>query len=161
MILIIAYGNTLRGDDGAGLLLGERLEYAWRARHVPVARLAVHQLAPELAVELAQETVQAVVFVDTALVKPDDRDPAVQVYPLTAHTLAPNLGHQLDPSTLLIYADQLYGRRPPAWQVTIPGLAFEHGETLSPITQQALVTAPIVLADWLDQLATTGLTAAL
>lgn len=157
MILIIAYGNTLRGDDGAGLLLGERLEYAWRARHVPVARLAAHQLVPELAIELAQETVEVVVFVDTAVVKPDDRDPVVQVYPLTAHTIASNLGHQLDPSTLLIYADQLYGRRPPAWQVTIPGLAFEHGETLSPITQNALLTAPIVLADWLDQLAATAL----
>ena len=65
MILIIGYGNSLRGDDGAGLLLAEGLEEAWQARQVEVERLAVHQLTPELTLEISREEVTSVVFVDT------------------------------------------------------------------------------------------------
>ena len=41
MILIIAYGNSLRGDDGAGLVLAERLEEAWQGRQVEVERVVL------------------------------------------------------------------------------------------------------------------------
>ena len=65
MILLIAYGNPLRQDDGAGLRLAERMAERWQAAETPLRHLAVQQLTPELAVEIAQPGVAAVVFVDT------------------------------------------------------------------------------------------------
>jgi Ni,Fe-hydrogenase maturation factor len=65
VILIIAYGNSLRRDDGAGLILGEKLEDALRKRGLSVSHIAVHQLTPDLALSVAAENVAAVVFVDT------------------------------------------------------------------------------------------------
>ncbi|MCB0173868.1 MAG: hypothetical protein KDJ97_25330, partial [Anaerolineae bacterium] len=70
MLLIIACGNSLRSDDGAGLIFAERLEYACRALDVMVERISVHQLLPELAADIAAEAVQAVVFIDTRLAAP-------------------------------------------------------------------------------------------
>jgi hydrogenase maturation protease len=142
MILIIGYGNSLRSDDGAGLLLAERLEQAWRARQISVERLAVQQLMPELAWDIAQEAVEAVVFVDTRAVAPGETEPGLQISPVEAPALAPSLGHHLDPGVLLIYAHLLYGKTVPAWLVTVPGVNFEHGETLSQTAQQTLDTVP-------------------
>ena len=60
--LVIGYGNELRGDDGAGPSVG-RAVASW---HLPGVRtLAVHQLTPELAEDLAQT--KRVVFVDAAV----------------------------------------------------------------------------------------------
>jgi hydrogenase maturation protease len=160
MILIIGYGNSLRGDDGAGLLLAERLEQAWQTRQVPVERIASQQLTPELAVEIARPAIDTVVFVDAALENPADKLAAIRVYPLTPDLASPSLGHQLNPAMVLVYAAKLYYKQLPAWQVTISGVAFDHSETLSEPVQQALATAPDTLAEWLDQLATTALAAA-
>lgn len=138
MILILACGNSLRSDDGAGLRLAEVLEQRWQARAVPVKRLAVHQLTPELAPELANEAVTTVVFVDTRLALPDEANPRVQIEPVTIGPTA-RLGHHLTPATLLAYAELLYQARVKAWQVTVPGLNFEHGESVSAVAAQALV----------------------
>ena len=152
MILIIAYGNSLRQDDGAGFLVAEQLENLLLARQLKVERRVTHQLTPELAAEIARKEVTVVVFVDACLADPETRRPQVQVEPLAVSSAAPPLGHHLEPVVLLLYAHRLYNHQPPAWQVTVPGVAFEHGETLSPMTQAALTIAPAVLADWLDEL---------
>jgi hydrogenase maturation protease len=60
--LVIGHGNELRGDDGAGPSVA-RAVASW---HLPGVRtLAVHQLTPELAEDLAQT--KRVVFVDAAV----------------------------------------------------------------------------------------------
>ncbi len=138
MILIIAYGNSLRRDDGAGLILAERLEQEWSAGQVEVELVSTHQLTPELALDVARAEVTAVVFVDTRVTPPEKIEPEVQVYPLKTGSLSPSLGHHLHPAALLTYAHLLYGKQPPAWMVTVPGVDFGHGEGLSPVTQQAL-----------------------
>jgi hydrogenase maturation protease len=138
MILIIAYGNSLRRDDGAGLILAEKLEQAWLARQVEVERLEVQQLVPELALEVARDEVSAVVFADTRVVSPAEVTPGLKMYPVQANPSSPSLGHQLDPAVLLSYARLLYGKQPPAWMVTVPGADFDHGEGLSQVAQQAL-----------------------
>lgn len=140
MILVIAYGNSLRRDDGAGLILAERLEQEWSSYSVPVERVEVHQLVPELAADLARDEVTAVVFVDTRAVRPDESDPEVQIYPLSTNHFSSNLGHHLSPVTLLTYARLLYGKQPSAWMVATPGVDFGHGEGLSPLAQQAIGT---------------------
>ncbi|NJN95665.1 MAG: hydrogenase [Anaerolineales bacterium] len=152
MILLIGYGNDLRRDDGAGLILAERLERVWRNQGVAAKLLPVHQLTPELAAEIAEPDISTVVFVDARVIAPDEVDPQVQVQSLNREPLTPSLGHYLDPATLLLYADRLYGRRPAAWLVTVPAADFGYDESLSQITRQALVSAHALPAELLVRL---------
>jgi hydrogenase maturation protease len=152
MILLIGYGNSLRRDDGAGLILAERLEQAWRGQGVAVKHLPVHQLTPELAAEMAEPDVTAVVFVDARAIGPGEVDPQVQVQPVNGESLSPSLGHHLHPATLLLYADRLYGRQPSVWLATVPAADFGYGESLSQITQQALSSTQALSAELLARL---------
>jgi len=141
MRLIIAYGNRLRRDDGAGLVLAQRLERAWQAQGIAVKRLTVQQLTPELAVEMVQADVSSVVFVDARATVTGETRPGIEIQPLTSAVASPALGHHLDPAALLLYANLLSGKQPPAWHITVPGVDFSHGEGLSQTTQQILATA--------------------
>lgn len=152
MILLIGYGNDLRQDDGAGLILAERLEQAWRNQGVAVKLLPVHQLTPELAAEIAEPGISTVVFVDARVIAAGEVGPQVQMQSLNREPLSPSLGHHLDPATLLLYADRLYGRRPSAWLITVPAVDFGYTENLSQITQQALATAHTLPAELLARL---------
>jgi hydrogenase maturation protease len=156
MILIIAYGNPLRRDDGAGLILAERLEQAWRACQIEVERLAVQQLDPELALEVAREEVSAVVFVDTRAVSPGQTQFEVQLCSLSASQPGSTLGHHLDPAVILTYTHLLYDKRLPAWLVTAPGVDFGHGEELSQVARQALKARPDLATELLNHLQSKG-----
>jgi hydrogenase maturation protease len=146
MILIIGYGNTLREDDGAGIRLAHKLEQVCQAQCLPTRLITSHQLLPEYALDIAEPAVTAVIFVDTRAVPPAQTGPTVEIVPLvTPQPDSPGLGHHLTPGTLLLYADQLYSQRPPAWLMTIPGVSFGHGETLSPQTQHALASADEII----------------
>jgi hypothetical protein len=83
-----------------------------------------------------------VVFVDTAVA--GEAGIAVRVIDLAA--VSPSLGHQLDPGTLLLYAQMLYDYRAPAWIITIVGVDFGHGEGFSPQVKKLLNNAPAVAA---------------
>jgi len=142
MILLIAYGNPLRQDDGAGLRLAERMAGRWQAMGAPVRHLAVQQLAPELALEIAVPDVTALVFVDTRAAA--GLAGAVEITPLAPPDAAtPSLGHHFQPGVLLAYAALLLeGRQaPPARLVTVPGVAFDHGEGLSQTASAAIEAA--------------------
>lgn len=143
MILIIAYGNDLREDDGAGLVLAARLAAEWHTRGAVVDLIAVQQLAPELAADIVRDGLQAVIFVDTRVSSSAvDRD--VAVVPLApASELSPSLGHHVQPETLFAYARVLSAgdSMPPAWLVTAPGIAFEYGEHLSDVARAAIQRA--------------------
>lgn len=145
MILIIAYGNSLRRDDGAGLLLGQMLEEALRARGLEVTRHAMHQLTPDVALSVAAEEVAAVVFVDTRVAEPGEEQLALQLCLLPSDQSTPNLGHQVGASTIMTYARLLYEKTPSAWLLTVPGVDFDHGEGLSELTQAVLDTLPALL----------------
>ncbi|HSN77979.1 MAG TPA: hydrogenase maturation protease [Anaerolineae bacterium] len=148
MILLIAYGNELRQDDGAGLRLAELMARRWQAVSTPLRHLTVQQLTPELALEIADPGVTAVVFVDTRAVAPGDEATgaaeAVTVTPLAApDASSPSLGHHFQPDVLLAYAALFLENQPapPAWLATVPGVAFDHGEGLSPIASAAIEAA--------------------
>ncbi|MCE7985469.1 MAG: hydrogenase [Caldilinea sp. CFX5] len=127
-LLFIAYGNTLRRDDGAGLALAEKLRPLLSEQGWQVELIAIQQLTPELALAIADPALQAVCFFDTAA---EAHSLEIQVRRVEAHRSAPVLGHHLIPSALLIYAKRLYGICPPAWLVTVPGYDFELGEGFS------------------------------
>ena len=79
-ILVIGYGNELRGDDG----IGPRVAEAVAARNHPGVRVRiVCQLVPELAAELAEA--RTVIFVD-ALMDPDGG--ATELAPLGAEGIS-------------------------------------------------------------------------
>jgi len=141
MILIIGYGNSLRQDDGAGLILAQQLEQLCHTLNRPVERISVQQLVPELALDIAAAEVQAVIFADTHAVTGPTPEPQIQITPLSAANVSPSVGHHLSPEVLLLYADRLFGKQLSAWLVTVPGIAFDHGETISRFTQTALASA--------------------
>jgi hydrogenase maturation protease len=145
MILIIAYGNSLRRDDGAGLALGEILERALRSRGRQVKRIAQHQLDPESSLCVAEEGVSSVVFVDTRVAVGSDEACSLQVMQVPRKSTESRLGHHLGPSAVMAYARLLYGKDPIAWVLTVPGVDFDHGEGFSGVAQEALKSLPTFL----------------
>lgn len=132
-VLIIAYGNPLRSDDGVAWRAAGLLEGRFPAADVEILRL--HQLAPELAETLRR--CQAAIFVDAAargLGAPGEirfeeiRQPAGEA----------RFSHQLSPDAVVALARQLYGAAPRAFAVTLAGENFDHGEQLSPVVAEAL-----------------------
>jgi hydrogenase maturation protease len=128
MILLIGYGNPLRSDDGVGRKVVEQVAGAAPAWLLSegLQIIACHQLLPEHAELIAGA--ERVVFVDAAIGEPG----TVEVREVEADAaLGDGRFHDFTPSTLLAYAERLYGHRPPAELVTIGGFSFEHGEALS------------------------------
>jgi hydrogenase maturation protease len=142
MILIIAFGNDLREDDGAGLVLAGLMQKAWQAKGTAVRLVAVQQLMPELAVDITQEGVTAVVFCDTRIAQ-SPADCEVTVIPVAGPgSTASALGHRFDPGLVLAYATSLAGHMvPPAWLVTVPGTQFGYGQGLSTAAAAAMSRA--------------------
>ncbi|HRQ39933.1 MAG TPA: hydrogenase maturation protease [Chloroflexota bacterium] len=126
--LVLGYGNPLRGDDGVGWVVAERLHGAAGITAVPL-----HQLLPEHA-DLMQTAVH-VIFVDaTVMGEPG----AVQVQPLAPDRQGLAASHQMSPGVLLAMVGELYGRCPPAHLITITGQDFGYSETLSPPVQESV-----------------------
>lgn len=145
MILIIAYGNGLRRDDGAGLVLGERLEALLRERGHEVERHSAHQLTPEMALAVAAEGVQSVIFVDTRVAGSQVESLHLEARRLTGEPSTASLGHHLGPEAVMTYARLLFQSDPPAWLVTVPGFDFGHGEGFSEWTSRAIASLPDLL----------------
>ncbi len=134
--LVIGIGNPLRSDDGVGWQLAEE-----------VGGLAVHQLTPELAAELA--AVDRVLFVDAwqLALGPGRSQPWLR-------PVAPGAGglgssHRLEPAELLALAAALYGARPVAHELLLPAREFAHGTRLSPPLRRQLPRARRLLRQWL------------
>ena len=141
--LVIGYGNTLRGDDGVGYRVAEAV-VDWRLDGVKA--LPCHQLTPELVEEMIE--VQQVLFVDAAIAQPNSQpDSQSNSQPgITLESLSPDEGvpfttHTATPSALLALAQWLYQVTPIAYQLTIPAITFDLGETLSPITTEGKALA--------------------
>ncbi|MDR3765054.1 MAG: hydrogenase maturation protease [Acidobacteriota bacterium] len=114
-ILVLGYGNTLRGDDALGPRAVERL----RPLVFPAETLACHQLIPELAAQLAEY--DAAIFVDAAAA---GEPGTVHVRRLLPETQTASLTHHVSPATLLAMAHELYGRAPQSLLVTAVGADF-------------------------------------
>src|SRR5271165_5565487 len=100
-VLILAYGNPLRSDDGLAWRAAEIL----RARITPseVEILSLHQLAPELAENLSRT--QAVIFVDSAQPVVGETAGEIQVRELASGSGDPtHSSHSLSPQTLIALA---------------------------------------------------------
>lgn len=143
-LLVIGYGNSLRRDDGAGLLLAELLADIWESQGRPVRLLLAHQLGPEIALDIAEPDVSTVLFVDAAA----QALPQAELTPVAVTPKSQSLTHQLSPETLLLYAARLFNRHPQGWLLRVGGHDFAHGESLSPATASAVEEAGRQAEHW-------------
>src|SRR5581483_5709104 len=106
---------------------------------------ATHALTPELAVEIADAPL--VVFVDAQY---GDCPGHVHVDRLDDNPGAASSPHGLSPAALLEYSARLFGRRPPAFLITVEGARFDVGAALSAEVRHAI---PEVLAaiEWVER----------
>lgn len=141
-LLVVAYGNELRSDDGLGPQLGRAIE----ARQLPgVVVIATHQLMPELAEQIS--TAQEVLFIDARAVGSDP----VQLTKLSPQdSQGPIRAHGSQPAVLLRLAQAIFGRSPPAWCLTLRGIDFGFGETTSSVGTQALHAGLEIFLDYWD-----------
>ena len=146
-VLVIGYGNTLRGDDGLGPRVAALLEADKRLLGARI--VARHQLVPELAAEFAEADL--VILVDASeSVAPGE----VAVRRLdeeigTGERLGGAAGpapsstwtHHVDAASLLALARELLSATPEAYVVAIGAESMELGDGLSAAAERALPAA--------------------
>ncbi len=123
-VLIVAYGNPLRSDDGVGWIVADELHPRLASPLVEVMRL--QQLLPEVAESVSRA--ETVIFVDASR---DGEPGEIRCQPVAAPPTKVQFSHQLSPAEVLGLACQLYGATPQAFCVTLAGESFEHGEGVS------------------------------
>jgi hydrogenase maturation protease len=136
-VLVIGYGNTLRGDDAVGPCVAEAAA-AWSVEGV--CTLSVAQLVPELAALIA--TARLVVFVDACQGMPCETVAVERIVPEKSKTPS---GHSSDPAGLLGLAQSLYGRCPAAYLIAVPAAECGLKEGLSPVAQAGVRQALAVV----------------
>ncbi len=135
-MLIIGYGNPLRGDDAVGLLAAERLlDWIERQGDIPgIEVIARPCLTIELAANLAGH--RRALFIDAALAGPAGAIRRRRLQPATERGPLP---HVLSPTELLGWCQWLYGVAPRSSLITIAGASFNYAEgRLSPLVESAL-----------------------
>lgn len=135
-VVIIGYGNVLRGDDGVGPLAACNL--AKRLRDQPVTVIEAHQLLPEMAWLVSRA--QLVVLIDAAFGAPAGQIQQQHLGPTTDWGSAKpsSVGHYLTAQQLLAICQALYGTFPEAFLITVVGSSFEIGEELSEAVKKVL-----------------------
>jgi hydrogenase maturation protease len=140
-LLIIGYGNPLRGDDGVGWQIAD-----------PLARLAgdsatvfvVHQLTPELAEPIS--SADLVVFIDACY----EGQPGTW----TCETIRPDpnpshrFSHYFTPANLLSYTYAVFGVSPKALLVSVAGSSFDYSQGLSPTVAAIVPEIVASVSEW-------------
>jgi hydrogenase maturation protease len=129
-VLVIGYGNTLRGDDGVGYQVAETVA-EWQLPQV--RSIAVHQLLPELAADIAD--VDLVIFVDAILTQ-NRAKTNINITSIFAGGNENFSTHIITPHLLLGITQKLYGATPVAYLLTIPAIDFTLGANLSSIASR-------------------------
>jgi hydrogenase maturation protease len=124
-ILIIGYGNLLRGDDAAGIVAARELEKYFRDDD-DVEVIAAQELMPEM-VELVSRS-NFVLFLDASS---DENPGSISCLPLEAEDDTCRLTHHLSPAVLLKAAQEIYGETPTAVSLTLAGWSFNLNHELS------------------------------
>ncbi len=135
-VVVIGYGNPLRGDDG----VGQRIAGAVASWGLPgIQAFAEHQLTVDMAGLLAG--VDTAIFVDACVAREGE---GVKVSPIDlqgAPVSWEGTAHTGDPRAIIALTGAVYGRCPAAWIVTVPGHNFDLGETLSPGARRGMTVA--------------------
>jgi hydrogenase maturation protease len=136
-ILIIGYGNPLRGDDGIGWHAAGLLQQHYAHDH-RIQVLQCRQLAPELAADMANS--DHVIFIDAVEAWPPGNIRRCAVCGEAQPTFST---HSCDPQALLASCLDLYGKCPTASLVVVTGESFAVQQQLTPTLERAL---PLVVS---------------
>ena len=142
-LVVFAWGNTSRGDDGAGPVLAGRL----RALDLP-GLVVIEDM--QLQIEHTADIVAGVpvLFIDTSVaitegfaleVLTPNADPSV-----TTHAVSPR-------ALLQLYVTAMRSPAPTAWQLHVAGRAFDLGEGQGPESLAATEAAWAFLAAMLQR----------
>lgn len=131
-ILIIGYGNTLRGDDGIGWHAAEQLRTSLTRSDITIT--TCHQLTMELSEPISEAT--HLILIDASTGPEPGVIAMTQVEPDRA--LADSMHHHMLPAALLAYTEALYGVCPPSWLWTVTAAQYDFSEQLSPAVQRAM-----------------------
>ncbi len=132
-VLIVAYGNPLRCDDGIAWRAADALAERFTKAQLEIVR--VHQLAPELADAVRNR--ELVLFVDAACVDDlnNNRPGEILISKLSNDQIQKyppgQFSHVYSPAKVLGLARELYRADPKAFVITIAGENFGHGDCLS------------------------------
>jgi hydrogenase maturation protease len=124
-LLIYGIGNVGRQDDGLGIRLIERLEA--EGVPTPVTLEANYQLNVEDSLLLSEFDV--VLFAD-ASVEPDGQAPFL-LRPLAPVSDLTFSTHAMSAGGVLALCEELYGKRPRAYLMAMPGYEWDVSEELS------------------------------
>lgn len=150
MWLVIGYGNSLRGDDGAGPYFIDLLRRRLSASGAQF--IVSHQLVPELVEEMVQPHIRKVLFVDCRR----NQAAPYQLTPLVPQSFDASVMHQMDPSSLLFMVEALYQQTRRGWLLSLTGVEFEHTEELSLLTRSATEDAFYIVRQILTSSANSG-----
>jgi len=148
-VLIVAYGNPMRSDDGVAWRAADALAAIFPESEVDIYHL--HQLTPELADTV--RNYRCVIFVDAATCDAALNKPGmIRVEEIRGHTSEPaSFSHVLSPRKVLDLAAQLYGASPTAFVITVAGDNFNHGDSLSPLIAAVLPELVAQIAELVEQ----------
>jgi hydrogenase maturation protease len=125
-VLVIGYGNTLRGDDGVGVHVGDALRDDPRLAGARI--ITCPQLTPELAEDIS--AADLVVLVDARV--DHTRPGAVRVDTIVPGAEpCPSGSHVVDANDLIELARSAFGAVPKVVVVSAGGTQFGFGEGLS------------------------------
>jgi hydrogenase maturation protease len=140
-MLIIGYGNPLRGDDGVGWQVAEQLaKLAVESTKV----LAVHQLTPELAEPISRA--DSVIFIDACYQGPPGSWTCETIRPDPSRSEA--FTHYFTPVNLLSYANAVFSASPKALLISVAGSSFDCGEELSPRVEAIVPEIVASVREW-------------
>jgi hydrogenase maturation protease len=148
--LILACGNTLRGDDGVGPWLAEWAENRFRDESA-VRVLSRQQWTPELAEDIS--VLDSVLFIDCSIEAPTG---SVSLKPVEPAAAGEGLAtHHLGAPELLALGRELYASLPQNAQLlTVGAASTELGEVFSDAVKAALPEACKLLEETVLRLLT-------
>jgi hydrogenase maturation protease len=131
-ILVIGYGNPMRGDDGLGPLAAQRLESIVQDEEVNI--MVRHQMGIELAEDL--KDADFAIFIDAHV---GDKPGTLKEEAVVPDNSMPgSFSHHLRPGVLLSLVQALYNKHPEAVIYSIAAESLDHGEGLSPAVEATL-----------------------
>jgi hydrogenase maturation protease len=133
-VLIIGYGNPLRGDDGLGWHAAEALAAQIDDPEIEVR--PVHQLTPELADPLSQA--EMAIFIDASSEGEPGTIERRPISPEDAANIPATFTHHAGPAILLATALTLYGHAPETVLYTVAAESMEIGDRLTATVEEAM-----------------------
>ncbi len=145
-VLILGYGNTLRGDDALGIHAAHAL-HDFYCTDGGIRVLATSQLTFDLAEDISQA--RMILFIDAAAAGLPGDIHSEEILPANEKV---RFTHHWTPPTLLMLTKQLYGAAPPAVSLTMAVASSEVRVALSQEIEhrlpELLERAKAIVSDW-------------